>query len=119
MLGLNRKNVKLSKYDSGWKKAFEEEKTAIQNKLGKMVLDIEHIGSTAIPGMSAKPILDFMVAIDSTADYQKFIIPLRELGYEFRRDYRDTQEHVLFVKGAEDFRTHYLKLTQKDSDFWK
>ena len=118
MLGLDRKNVKLSKYNPNWKKAFEAEKKAIEDTLEKELVDIEHIGSTAIPGMSAKPILDFMIAIDSVDHYEKFIVPLKELGYEFRRDNRSTQEHVLFVKGAEDFRTHYLKLTQKDSEFW-
>jgi len=119
MLGLDRKNVKLSKYHSGWKQAFEDEKTAIQERLGEAVLDIEHIGSTAIPGMSAKPVLDFMIAVKSVDVYVKFIEPMKELGYEFRRDNRETQEHILFVKGAEDLRTHYLKMTERDSGFWK
>ncbi len=119
MLGLNRKNVKLSKYHPGWKKAFEDEKTAIQKKLGESVLDIEHIGSTSIPGMSAKPVLDFMIAVKSVDDYEKFVEPLKKLGYKFRRDNREIQEHILFVKGPEDLRTHYLKLTEKDSEFWK
>jgi GrpB-like predicted nucleotidyltransferase (UPF0157 family) len=119
MLGLNRKNVKLSKYHLGWKKAFEDEKTAIQEKLGEAVLDVEHIGSTSIPGMIAKPVLDFLVAIPSIDDYEQFIVPLKELGYEFRRDNRQSQDHILFVKGPEDLRTHYLKLTEKDTEFWK
>jgi len=118
MLGLNRKNVKLFEYHPGWKGAFEEEKKAIQSKLGKLIVAIEHIGSTSIPGMCAKPVLDFMVAVESVEDYKKFVDPLKELGYEFRRDYRDSQRHILFVKGAEDFRTHYLKLTEKNSEFW-
>lgn len=119
MLGLNRKNVKLSKYHPGWKKAFNDEKIAIQKKLRKAVLDIEHIGSTSIPGMSAKPILDFMIAIKSIDGYEKYVKLLKELKYEFRRDNRATQEHVIFVKGPEDMRTHYLKLTKTDSKFWK
>lgn len=119
MLGLNRKNVKLSKYYPCWKQAFEDEKTAIQKKLGEAVLDIEHIGSTSIPAMIAKPVLDFMIAVESVDDYEEFIEPLKELRYEFRRDNRETQEHILFVKGPEDLRTHYLKMTEKDSEFWK
>jgi GrpB-like predicted nucleotidyltransferase (UPF0157 family) len=120
MLGLNRKKVKLVKYQTTWETSFKQEKQAIQEKLGNEVLAIEHIGSTSIPGMTAKPIIDFMVAVNSINDYEKYIAPLKGLGYEFRRDYRNThQEHVLFVKGAEDCRTHYLKLTQMDSDFWQ
>lgn len=121
MLGLGRGNVELSKYHPGWKKAFEQAKKAIQKELGERVLGIEHIGSTAIPGMSAKPILDFMVAVDSIDNYEEYIMPLKKLGYEFRRDnrIRNPQEHVLFSKGPADFRTQYLKLTQKNSQFWK
>ncbi|MFH1405213.1 MAG: GrpB family protein [Patescibacteria group bacterium] len=119
MLGLNRHNVTLSEYDPAWVQDFEDEKKAIKDKLGDDLVAIEHIGSTAIPGMCAKPILDFMVAVESVDDYEMFIKPLAELGYEFRRDYRDTQQHVLFVKGSEDNRTHYLKLTELDSIFWK
>ena len=120
-LGLGRDNVELSKYHPGWKKAFEEAKKAIQKELGNKVLGVEHIGSTAVPGMIAKPILDFMVAVGSIDNYKEYIAPLSKLGYEFRRDnrIRNPQEHILFSKGPVDLRTQYLKLTQKDSQFWK
>ena len=119
MLGLNRNNVVLSTYNSGWELAFQDEKKSILDKFGNKVVAVEHVGSTAIPGMSAKPVLDFMVAIESLDNYKSFVEPLRELGYEFRREYLDSQQHVLFVKGSEDFRTHYLKLTELNSEFWE
>ena len=118
-LGLGKDNVELSKYHPGWKKAFEETKKAIQKELGNKVLGVEHIGSTAIPGMSAKPILDLMVAVNSIDNYEEYVTPLNKLGYEFRRDNRIRQDHILFSKGPANFRTQYLKLTQKSSQFWK
>lgn len=118
MLGLNRLNVELSEYNPAWKQAFLEEEQALAEVLGKNVVGIEHIGSTAIPGISAKPILDLMVAVDSIKDYQKFHQVLEKIGYTFRRDFRDKQQHILYVKGPESNRTHYLKLTTKDSKFW-
>ncbi|MFH1047056.1 MAG: GrpB family protein [Patescibacteria group bacterium] len=119
VLGLGRGKVVLEPYNPKWADLFQVEKGIIEGALDDDVVGIEHIGSTAIPGMIAKPILDFMVAVDSLRDYEKYTPGLENLGYQFRRDNRDEQEHVLYVRGPEDRRTHYLKLTTKGSVFWK
>lgn len=118
-LGLQRGTVKLAPYDPEWAKLFDIEKNDIKSAFGEKALGIEHIGSTAIPGMDAKPILDLMVAVEQIGDYSAFTTKLEMLGYGFRRDNRSSQEHVLYVKGPEDKRTHYLKLTTVDSSFWR
>lgn len=118
-LGLKRGTVKLEAYDPEWATLFELEKERIQDVLKKDAFGIEHIGSTAIPGMDAKPILDLMVAVDSIEDYSQFTPKLESLGYSFMRDNRSEQEHVLYVKGPEECRTHYLKLTTQGSRFWR
>jgi len=118
-LGLQRGTVKLVPYDPEWAVIFMEERQRIFESLGDAALGVEHIGSTAIPGMDAKPILDLMVAISTVDDYEQYVVPLEKLGYVFRRDMRNDQEHVLFVKGPEEKRTHYLKLTTLNSDFWR
>lgn len=118
-LGLQRGIVKLVPYDPEWPRLFNEEKTKIQGVLGADVLGIEHIGSTAIPGMDAKPILDLMMAVPQIDRYDIYVETLEKLGYQFRRDYRKEQEHVLLVKGPEEKRTHYLKMTTLDSNFWR
>ena len=76
------------------------------------------MGSTAIPGMIAKPILDLMLAIPDLEDWEWVKEPLAKLGYAFRRDLRKEQGNILFVKGSEENRTHYLKVTEPSSDFW-
>lgn len=118
-LGLKRGVVKLSEYNPDWGKFFLSEKVELEKVLGKSVLGIEHVGSTAIPGIKAKPILDLMVAVHSLDNWSEYTGLFQKLGYEFRRDMRDPQEHILFVKGPEENRTHYLKLTTLDSNFWK
>ncbi len=118
-LGLKRGTVQLNQYSDQWQKLFDIEKNEIQNVFGDQALAIEHIGSTAIPGMVAKPILDLMVAVESIDNYETFTLLLEQLGYTFMHDFRDTQEHILYVKGPEECRTHYLKLTTVDSGFWK
>jgi len=118
-LGLQRGQVKLVPYNPEWADLFELEKNAIKQAFREKILGIEHIGSTAIPGMIAKPILDFMIAVDSLDEYELYTQELEKLGYQFRRDERSELEHILYVKGPEEKRTHYLKLTTLDSEFWK
>ncbi len=72
ILGLQRGKVLLKKYNPEWVAIFEHEKEMIEDAFGDELARIEHIGSTAIPGMVAKPILDVMVAVDSIDDYEHF-----------------------------------------------
>lgn len=118
-LGLQRGKVQLVPYDPEWAKFYAVEEESLKELLGKKCLGVEHIGSTAIPGMEAKPILDLMVAVEAIDDYDWYTDRLKQLGYEFRRDNRSDQEHILYVKGPEENRTHYLKLTTPNSDFWR
>lgn len=117
-LGLQRGTVRLAVYNPKWRGLFEAEKTALKQVLGDKFIAAEHVGSTAIPGLKAKPILDLMLAIDNLEDWEWIKEPLAELEYEFRRDLRQEQGHILFVKGPEENRTHYLKVTELNSDFW-
>ncbi len=118
-LGLQRGTVTLKQYDPRWAELFRIEKTEIIEHMGDSALAVEHVGSTAMPGMVAKPILDLMVAVDSIDDFDRFTPTLEKLDCQFMRDNRDEQEHVLYIKGPEEKRTHYLKLTTIDSEFWK
>ncbi len=117
-LGLKRGAVHLETYNPVWHEIFEEEKLALRQILGDKFIAAEHVGSTAIPGIKAKPILDLMIAIRNLDDWEWIQEPLTRLGYEFRRDSREEQGHILFVKGPEENRTHYLKVAELDSDFW-
>jgi len=118
-LGLQRGKVKLKPYDPEWAELFLKEKAAIHDLFGDKVIATEHIGSTAVPEMTAKPILDFIVAVESLDEYEQFTPGFEKLGYQFIRDSRDDLEHVLYIKGPEEKRTHHLKLTTIDSAFWK
>jgi len=101
ILGLQRGTVKLAPYNPKWRELFEVEKLALKEVLGDKFIAAEHVGSTAIPGLKAKPILDLMLAIESLENWEWIKEPLAKLGYEFRRDLRQEQGHVLFIKGPE------------------
>jgi len=117
-LGLQRGKVKLVPHDPEWIELFRREAANIKGLLRDRLLGIEQIGSTAVPDLDAKPILDLMVAVESIDEFEGYSVLLRRLGYEFRRDNRKEQEHILCVKGPEENRTHYLKLTTPGSEFW-
>ncbi|MEO2204754.1 GrpB family protein [Paenibacillus pabuli] len=76
-----QKPVIIEGYNSEWPRAFNIIESIISNKLNGLVLRIEHVGSTAIPSLSAKPIIDIDVVIESMACLPQVIKKLEELGY--------------------------------------
>ena len=95
-------------YDTEWPLRFEALRTPVSNAVGDIANTIEHVGSTAVPGLAAKPIVDMTVAIDSAADIPLAIARLERLGYRHRGDLgiagreafhapRDLPAHRLYV----------------------
>jgi GrpB-like predicted nucleotidyltransferase (UPF0157 family) len=84
MLGLPSKTVLLVSYDEGWPQEFDAEAKRIRALIGERLLDIQHIGSTAIPGMIAKPVIDIAIAVRSAKDALACVAPLESLGYTYR-----------------------------------
>src|SRR4030042_2890085 len=86
VIGLQRKKVKLLSYNSAWKRLYKEEEELLNSAIGKYVLDIQHVGSTSIPGAKAKPIIDIAIGVRKLKDGEKCIKPLEKLGYEYGHD---------------------------------
>ncbi len=87
-------------------------------QLRPYVHDIEHIGSTAVPNLPAKPVIDMVVSVDDLYVYHKIKDKLIELGYEFMPE-RVFDDRVFFPKGPKENRTHHLSLVIKNSNGWK
>jgi len=115
------KPVEIADYDPEWAALFEKEKRRILKVIGNNVVRIEHIGSTAVPGLGAKPIIDIMVAVDCLSDAEKCIVPLRSIGYEYvPRHEAVIPERRYFRKGHPPKEQHYhLHMVEFKSDFWK
>ena len=75
------RNIKVVPYENGWKKDFEDIRRELQNALGDLALRIEHVGSTSVPGLSAKPIIDIDVVIENNALLGDAIEALGRIGY--------------------------------------
>jgi GrpB-like predicted nucleotidyltransferase (UPF0157 family) len=119
MLGLDRKIVELVSHRKEWKTLFEREAELIREVAGDFALAIEHIGSTAIPNLVAKPIIEIMVGVGDLADVEKFLrLPLGKIGYESRGEAGIAGRHY-FRKGTATASTHHLSLVELGGGVWK
>lgn len=117
-VGLERGTVQLQVYDPGWANEYEQERQRLLDVFGNKLIAIEHIGSTSVPGLSAKPIIDMIAAVDSFDDLKGFIEPLQKLGYEYMPQ-RMFDDRKFFPKGSRSNRTHHLNIVLKDDvDQW-
>lgn len=112
--------VVIADYDPQWPILFEEEKGRILGVTGERVLAIEHIGSTAVPGLGAKPVIDIMVGVRRLADAKECVEPLRSIGYKYEPEAEaEIPERRYFDKGLPGARTHHLHMVEVSSDFWE
>lgn len=118
MVGLRRGTVRLEPYNSVWPAVFAREQTALEMIFGGAALAIEHVGSTAVPGLSAKPIVDIEVGLRRFDEWQKIVPQLERAGYTFMPE-RVTPDEIFMPKGPDENRTHYLHVTGYDSAEWR
>jgi len=115
---MSRASVILEEYDSSWPAKFEEEQDHLLEIAGEWHYgSIEHVGSTAIPGMVAKPIIDVMFGVKSLAESNPAIDVLVKNGYEYW-PYKAEVMHW-FCKPSDAFRTHHLHLVPFNSSLWQ
>jgi GrpB-like predicted nucleotidyltransferase (UPF0157 family) len=117
MLGLHKDKVELQPYDEVWKTEFEKEKKVLAQILKEHALQIEHVGSTAIAGLSAKPIIDIAVAVKDKKTLQLLMPIMQKHGYDML-DNLTTKGEILARKGTEEKRTHYIHMEVINSTYW-
>lgn len=118
IIGLQRKKVLILPYNPVWKKIYEKEKKIISSVIKKQILDIQHVGSTAISGVKSKPIIDIAIGVKNLKDKDDCIKPLEKLGYQYKYN-SGVKGRCFFVKGSENNRTHYIHLVKLNSQQWK
>jgi GrpB-like predicted nucleotidyltransferase (UPF0157 family) len=114
--------VVIVEYDPNWVFLFEREAAHIRAVLNSGLIDrIEHFGSTAVPGLAAKPIIDLLVGVRSLAEAKQVAVSrLEHLGYAYWFDNPDPQR-MFFVKGLppNSPRTHHIHMVEPDSLLWE
>lgn len=122
-IGLKRGTVQLAPHNPGWAELFEKERTLIQNVFGDTIIAIEHVGSTSIPGIPAKPIIDINIGVTSLEVAREMRDRFEMIGYEYRPfkpgvNIEGLVDQELYVRGPESLRTHYVHVAEYGSDFW-
>ena len=94
------KPIELVDYDPAWPELFEREAEKIRAALGERALGLEHAGSTSVPGLAAKPIIDIVLTVADSADEVSYVPPLEAAGYELTIREPDWHEHRV-LKGTD------------------
>lgn len=116
-MGLPYDIVRIQKYNPKWAEDYEKEREEISAILNNSSFEIRHIGSTSIPEMPAKPIIDIMVGVNTNEDFQECIESLEKVGYDYFGEC-GRPGRIFFVKGEPGNCTNHLHLVVKDSNYW-
>jgi GrpB-like predicted nucleotidyltransferase (UPF0157 family) len=107
--------VRIADYDPEWPVAAAAELLRIRERLGSVAARLEHVGSTSVPGLAAKPILDLQLSVTDIEQREAYVEPLQALGYLFAPDPASPDFHF-FGKPPERPRTHHLHVCEVGSE---
>ena len=106
-------------YNPEWSREFEQERARLEETFASTNAVIEHIGSTAVPGLAAKPVIDIMVGVAALSDAEARIDSLRAEGYEYVPEYEaQLPQRRYFRKPLAGPRTHHVHCVLRGSSFW-
>jgi GrpB-like predicted nucleotidyltransferase (UPF0157 family) len=104
--GIEKRDIKIAEYDSTWPALFAKHAKIIADALGSAARRIEHIGSTSVPGLAAKPIIDILVVVKNSADESVYLRQMEAAGYVLRVREPDWHEHRMFRTPDRDVHVH-------------
>ena len=113
---MRTKKVVVIPYDEAWKLAFEKIKDEIKEAIGDLIIGIEHIGSTSVEGMSAKPCIDIDVIIEDYSVFQAVVSRLKTIGYIHEGDLGIKNREAFKYSGKEHLQKHHLYVCPKYSE---
>jgi len=125
-IGLRKGFVKVEKYNQEWKEEFNKEKKNLKKVFGKVAISIEHVGSTSVVGLSAKPIIDIAIGVDSLKDIEKIKEKILKFSHYSIKD-DNAEGEILMRRGVptkpdEDkpsFVTHFIHIMEIDGSKYK
>jgi len=112
--------VTVFEYDKEWPKLFEQEQNLLLEALGKTAVCIEHIGSTSVPGLAARPVIDIMVGLRNFAEADSLVPKAVDLGYIYIREYEDVIPDRRFFRKMQNRKdTHHIHMVETSGEFWE
>ena len=119
MIGLKRHTVMLVDYSPDWDTIAAESCQAVLKACAGLVADVQHVGSTAVPDLPAKPILDIVAGVLSLDSMPELIRVLGDIGYTYRRDHGDAGGHLFVVDTSPGVRAIHLHLVEHSGIQWR
>lgn len=119
VIGLKRGTVKIVPYQVEWEGLFEQERQLLARCIGNLVVDIQHVGSTAVPGLEAKPIIDIAIAVADPEMISRCTRPLAAIGYIDRGDSGKNGGYLFVKESAPGVRTYHLHLVTVEDSQWR
>ena len=113
---MQTKRVVVVPYEEGWKTAFEKIKNEIEAEIGDLVLGIEHVGSTSVEGMSAKPCIDMDVIIKDYSVFDEIVGKLGAIGYIHEGDLGIRSREAFKYTNKPHLMKHHLYVCPQDSE---
>jgi GrpB-like predicted nucleotidyltransferase (UPF0157 family) len=104
--GIEHREIVIAEYDPAWPQRFAAEAERISTALGDRARHVEHVGSTAVPGLAAKPIIDILLVVDDPADEDAYVPALEGAGYALRIREPDFHEHRMLRTAGRDVHLH-------------
>ncbi|MGC5319126.1 GrpB family protein [Micromonospora arida] len=99
-------SVVIEEYDPSWAQRFVNVRSSLTEALGDLIIGVEHVGSTAVPGLAAKPVIDVDLVIEDTADEATYLPALERLGYRLVLREPWWHGHRMLLSPAEDVNLH-------------
>jgi len=106
--GIEKRDIQIVSYDSHWPEQYQTHATLAGAALGHAALRIEHIGSTSVPTLAAKPIIDILIVVRDSSDEVAYLPKLEEAGYQLRAREPDFHEHRMFRTPDQGVHIHVL-----------
>jgi len=108
--------VQLAEYDSAWSELFTREAARIKHVLGGTATRVEHVGSTSVPGLAAKPVIDIVMEVADSSDESTYVTPLESHGYKLRIREPDWWEHRMLKGPDTDVNLHVFTIGCSEAD---
>ena len=117
-MGLKMGTVRIEEYNSNWQKEFEEEKKNLKEIFEDIAITIEHIGSTSIEELSAKPIIDIAIGVSKLENFEKVRNKIiTNKNYSIREE--NPEGEILVRKGTDDYTSYLIHVMEYESDRYK
>ena len=111
--------IEVVPYDQRWEELFADAERELQFALAPFVVEIEHIGSTAVPGLAAKPVIDIQVGVRTLDDSVEIVSAVESIGYEYVPEFEDElPDRRYFRRWVDGRRSHQVHLIERSNTEW-